>query len=49
MGASGSGKTTVACILAGRLGWLFYEGDALHPQANIEKMSARIGLTDAAA
>jgi gluconokinase len=47
MGVSGSGKTTVAGILAGRLGWKFQEGDELHPQANIEKMKAGQPLTDA--
>jgi gluconokinase len=46
MGVSGSGKTTVAAILAARLGWAFEEGDALHPQANIDKMSAGQPLTD---
>jgi gluconokinase/shikimate kinase len=46
MGVAGSGKTTVAAILAGRLGWPFEEGDALHPQANIEKMAAGHPLTD---
>lgn len=46
MGVSGSGKTTVASNLAGRLGWRFEEGDALHPQANIEKMKAGHPLTD---
>jgi len=47
MGVSGCGKTTVAAILASRLGWRFEEGDALHPQANIEKMAAGHPLTDA--
>jgi len=47
MGVSGCGKTTVATILAGRLGWPFEEGDALHPEANIEKMAAGSPLTDA--
>jgi carbohydrate kinase (thermoresistant glucokinase family) len=47
MGVSGCGKTTVAAILADRLGWPFEEGDALHPQANIEKMAAGNPLTDA--
>lgn len=46
MGVAGSGKTTVAALLAGRLGWSFEEGDALHPQANIEKMAAGHPLTD---
>lgn len=46
MGVSGCGKTTVAAILAGRLGWPFEEGDALHPQSNVEKMKAGHPLTD---
>jgi gluconokinase len=46
MGVAGSGKTTVAAILAGRLGWKFEEGDDLHPPANIEKMHAGHPLTD---
>ncbi len=47
MGVSGSGKTTVAKLLAERLDWQFQEGDTLHPPANVEKMSAGIPLTDA--
>ncbi len=47
MGVSGSGKSTVAIPLARRLGWDFQEGDALHPAANIAKMSAGIALDDA--
>jgi gluconokinase len=46
MGVSGSGKTTVAGILAGRLGWAFQEGDALHPQSDIEKMQSGHPLDD---
>jgi gluconokinase len=46
MGVSGCGKTTVAAILAGRMGWRFEEGDGLHPQSNIEKMEAGHPLTD---
>jgi len=46
MGVSGSGKTTVAKELAGRLGWAFEEGDSLHPAFNIAKMHAGIPLTD---
>ena len=47
MGVSGCGKTTVAQILAERLRWAFEEGDALHPQANVDKMAAGHPLTDA--
>lgn len=46
MGVSGSGKSTVARILADRLGWDLQEGDDLHPRANVEKMAAGIPLTD---
>ena len=47
MGVSGSGKTTVAALLAGRLNWKFQEGDALHSQANVDKMHHGVPLTDA--
>ena len=40
MGVSGSGKSTVASLLAGRLGWDFAEGDDLHPASNVAKMHA---------
>jgi gluconokinase len=46
MGVSGSGKTTIARMLAQRLGWSFYEGDAFHPPANIAKMGAGVPLND---
>jgi gluconokinase len=46
MGVSGAGKTTVAELLADRLGWDFAEGDDLHPAANVAKMSAGVPLTD---
>jgi gluconokinase len=45
-GVSGSGKTTVGLLLAGRLGWPFADGDALHPAASVAKMTAGIPLTD---
>lgn len=47
MGVSGCGKSTVAGLLAGRLGWDLAEGDDMHPVANIAKMSAGESLTDA--
>ncbi|OUJ01295.1 gluconokinase [Acetobacter cibinongensis] len=46
MGVSGSGKTTIAEGLHKELGWPFQEGDALHPQHNVQKMAAGIPLTD---
>ncbi len=46
MGVAGSGKTTLAQVLAARLGWPSAEADDFHPQANIDKMSAGIPLTD---
>ena len=46
MGVSGAGKSTIAALLAERLGWTFEEGDSLHPQGNVEKMAAGIPLTD---
>jgi len=46
MGVSGSGKSTVAGILAGQLGWDLEEGDDLHPQENIDKMSSGEALND---
>jgi gluconokinase len=46
MGVSGSGKSLVGRAVADALGVTFVEGDALHPQANIDKMSAGISLTD---
>ena len=46
MGVAGCGKTTIARMLAERLGWRFQEGDALHPPANVAKMSAGTPLTD---
>ncbi|GAB3103990.1 gluconokinase [Isoptericola nanjingensis] len=47
MGVAGSGKTTIAGMLAERLGVDVAEADEFHPQANIDKMSAGTPLTDA--
>lgn len=46
MGAAGSGKSTVAALLADRLGWDLAEGDDLHPPANVAKMAAGHPLDD---
>ncbi|GAA3746902.1 gluconokinase [Salinactinospora qingdaonensis] len=46
MGVSGSGKTTVAEVVAERLNLPFAEADHFHPQANIAKMSSGVALTD---
>ena len=47
MGVSGSGKSTVAALVADTLGWDLLEGDDLHPRANVEKMAAGRPLGDA--
>jgi len=46
MGVAGSGKSTIAAGLAEKLGVDFIEGDALHPQANVNKMAGGLPLTD---
>ena len=46
MGVSGSGKSTVGAALAGRLRVPYEDADDLHPQANIEKMTAGVALDD---
>ena len=46
MGVSGSGKTTVAALLAGRLGWEYVDADDFHPLANVAKMHGGTPLTD---
>jgi gluconokinase len=38
MGVSGSGKSTIASMLAQRLHWVYEDGDWFHPKSNIEKM-----------
>jgi gluconokinase len=47
MGVSGSGKSTIASMLAHRLGWIYEDGDWLHPKSNIEKMHHGEPLDDA--
>ena len=47
MGVSGSGKSTVAAMLAAALGCQFQEGDDLHPPENVEKMRSGTPLSDA--
>jgi carbohydrate kinase (thermoresistant glucokinase family) len=46
MGVCGTGKTSVGQIVASRMGWIFIEGDDLHPAANREKMASGTPLTD---
>jgi gluconokinase len=47
MGVAGSGKSTVAEMLAERLGWQMAEGDDFHSPQNRAKMAAGTALTDA--
>lgn len=47
MGVASCGKTTVGEALAKKLGLAFVEGDSLHSDANVAKMSKGIPLTDA--
>ena len=47
MGVSGSGKTTVAALLAGRLGWELGDADDWHSPANVRKMHGGTPLSDA--
>jgi gluconokinase len=46
MGVSGSGKSTIASMLAHRLHWIYEDGDWFHPPSNIEKMHGGEPLTD---
>ena len=46
MGVSGSGKTTIAALLAGRLGWEYADADQFHSPGNIRKMHGGTPLTD---
>lgn len=46
MGVSGSGKTTIAVLLAARLHWELADADSFHPAGNVHKMRSGIPLTD---
>jgi len=46
MGVSGCGKSSVGEAIARHLDLAFLEGDALHPDENVAKMSQGIPLTD---
>src|SRR5215831_7106544 len=46
MGVSGAGKSTIAAMLAVRLGWAYEDADWFHPPANIEKMHSGRPLID---
>jgi gluconokinase len=46
MGVSGSGKSTIASMLAQRLHWVYEDGDWFHPKSNVEKMHHGEPLND---
>ena len=46
MGVSGSGKSTIAAMLAARLHWIYEDADWFHPPQNVAKMHAGVPLTD---
>lgn len=46
MGVSGSGKTTIGKYIAKKIPAIFQDGDDLHPESNISKMSNGIPLND---
>jgi carbohydrate kinase (thermoresistant glucokinase family) len=46
MGVSGAGKSTIAAMLAHRLGWTYEDADWFHPPGNIEKMQSGQPFTD---
>lgn len=47
MGVSGCGKSHIGAGFAKAIGANFIDGDTLHPEANIEKMSRGVPLNDA--
>lgn len=46
MGVCGSGKSTIAALVASHLGVPYVDADALHPDANVAKMASGTPLTD---
>lgn len=46
MGVSGSGKSTIAKLLSKKTSIPFFDGDAFHPQKNIDKMTQGVPLND---
>lgn len=46
MGVSGSGKSTVAALIAERLGWIFVDGDSFHTPEHVAQMRAGRALDD---
>ena len=46
MGVAGSGKTTIGELLSSRLGYSFADADDFHSEANKQKMSCGMALTD---
>ena len=46
MGVSGSGKSTIASMLAQRTHWVYEDADWFHPKSNIEKMHHGEPLND---
>jgi gluconokinase len=46
MGVAGCGKTSIGENLAAAIGGMFLDGDAFHPESNIQKMSQGVALTD---
>jgi gluconokinase len=46
MGVSGSGKSTVAALIAEKLGWIFVDGDSFHTPEHVAKMHAGHALDD---
>ncbi len=46
MGVTGCGKSTIGRLLGERLEVPFFDGDDYHPEANVQKMSSGIPLTD---